>query len=122
MIRRPPRSTLFPYTTLFRSSRRQIFGSVVLEAAVTGFLGSVAGLALGFAIAAGLELLLRTFGIDLPDTTLVFAPRTAAVALSVGLIVTVVSALGPAIRATRVPPLAALRDSTAPSSSRDGLA
>src|SRR5256885_7651446 len=23
MIRRPPRSTLFPYTTLFRSSRRQ---------------------------------------------------------------------------------------------------
>src|SRR3712207_8838957 len=69
MIRRPPRSTLFPYTTLFRSSRRQIFGSVVLEAAVTGFLGSVAGLALGFAIAAGLELLLRTFGIDLPDTT-----------------------------------------------------
>src|SRR5256885_6657820 len=27
MIRRPPRSTLFPYTTLFRSfARRQIFG------------------------------------------------------------------------------------------------
>src|SRR2546427_7137670 len=27
MIRRPPRSTLFPYTTLFRSSRRRPSGS-----------------------------------------------------------------------------------------------
>src|SRR2546430_11057059 len=26
MIRRPPRSTLFPYTTLFRSARGQQFG------------------------------------------------------------------------------------------------
>src|ERR1022692_5209964 len=26
MIRRPPRSTLFPYTTLFRSRRRQSYG------------------------------------------------------------------------------------------------
>src|SRR3712207_7128829 len=29
MIRRPPRSTLFPYTTLFRSLRRQRHGGVV---------------------------------------------------------------------------------------------
>src|SRR3712207_8660430 len=28
MIRRPPRSTLFPYTTLFRSERRDAFGEV----------------------------------------------------------------------------------------------
>src|SRR2546430_4093495 len=28
MIRRPPRSTLFPYTTLFRSTRRQVHGVV----------------------------------------------------------------------------------------------
>src|SRR3712207_8409279 len=28
MIRRPPRSTLFPYTTLFRSNRFQIDGAV----------------------------------------------------------------------------------------------
>src|SRR5438132_10803328 len=29
MIRRPPRSTLFPYTTLFRSSRhREVLGSI----------------------------------------------------------------------------------------------
>src|SRR5260370_2042472 len=28
MIRRPPRSTLFPYTTLFRSARKERMGSV----------------------------------------------------------------------------------------------
>src|SRR5437867_10670222 len=30
MIRRPPRSTLFPYTTLFRSSKRRISGMALL--------------------------------------------------------------------------------------------
>src|SRR2546422_3338199 len=38
MIRRPPRSTLFPYTTLFRSA----------EAAVFGRRGRVGGIGLGF--------------------------------------------------------------------------
>src|SRR2546430_7011531 len=35
MIRRPPRSTLFPYTTLFRSRRRggQAFGALALPRA-----------------------------------------------------------------------------------------
>src|SRR5688572_31770376 len=28
MIRRPPRSTLFPYTTLFRSGRDRLYGHV----------------------------------------------------------------------------------------------
>src|SRR5438034_9404905 len=28
MIRRPPRSTLFPYTTLFRSKRNEVIGSL----------------------------------------------------------------------------------------------
>src|SRR3712207_7773164 len=31
MIRRPPRSTLFPYTTLFRSLRHDLVGVEVLE-------------------------------------------------------------------------------------------
>src|SRR2546426_2681036 len=34
MIRRPPRSTLFPYTTLFRSSRRLVAGLIRLALAV----------------------------------------------------------------------------------------
>src|SRR2546427_9545618 len=32
MIRRPPRSTLFPYTTLFRSGRLDLHGQPVLHA------------------------------------------------------------------------------------------
>src|SRR5258707_4312506 len=33
MIRRPPRSTLFPYTTLFRSQRRELEAEAAPEAA-----------------------------------------------------------------------------------------
>src|SRR2546426_3217017 len=33
MIRRPPRSTLFPYTTLFRSEARSLVGGLFVEIA-----------------------------------------------------------------------------------------
>src|SRR2546422_3845543 len=36
MIRRPPRSTLFPYTTLFRSPPREVAGRVLPDAARRG--------------------------------------------------------------------------------------
>src|SRR2546422_4952487 len=36
MIRRPPRSTLFPYTTLFRSSSAQLFDDVVATTRING--------------------------------------------------------------------------------------
>src|SRR2546430_13454557 len=36
MIRRPPRSTLFPYTTLFRSRRAVLIGRKGLEPVVIG--------------------------------------------------------------------------------------
>src|SRR3712207_8307309 len=39
MIRRPPRSTLFPYTTLFRSRALDGFDMVVEQGQVHGFLG-----------------------------------------------------------------------------------
>src|SRR5258705_6000873 len=38
MIRRPPRSTLFPYTTLFRSVQRLRINPFVLSATMDGFL------------------------------------------------------------------------------------
>src|SRR5258706_3570808 len=41
MIRRPPRSTLFPYTTLFRSGQRgKIVGVMIHVMAATGLRGS----------------------------------------------------------------------------------
>src|SRR3712207_7908549 len=45
MIRRPPRSTLFPYTTLFRSQLDQAVGGVVHQlAAVQAVLGELCDL------------------------------------------------------------------------------
>src|SRR6202035_409271 len=92
------------------ASRRQVFGSVLAEAALTGLVSSVIGLGLGVLAALGLEALLRGFGITLPSGSLVFEPRTVLVGLLVGLGVTVVAALGPARGAVRIPPVAALDD------------
>src|SRR6266851_4619046 len=84
------------------ASRRQVFGSVLAEAAITGFVSSLIGL--------GLEALLSGFGVTLPSGSLVFEPRTVLVGLVVGVGVTVVSAIGPARGAVRIPPVAALDD------------
>jgi putative ABC transport system permease protein len=92
------------------ANRRQIFRSVLGEAALTGLVSSVIGLALGLLAAIGLEALLRGFGITLPPGSLVFAPRTVIVGLLVGVGVTVVAATGPARGAVRIPPVAALDD------------
>ena len=92
------------------ASRRQVFRSVLAEAAITGLVSSVIGLGLGVLAALGLEALLRGFGITLPTGSLVFEPRTAVVGLAVGVGVTVVAAIGPARNAVRIPPIAALSD------------
>ena len=92
------------------ASRRQVFGSVLAEAALTGLVSSVIGLGLGVLAALGLEALLRGFGITLPSGSLVFELRTVLVGLAVGVGVTVVSAVGPARNAVRIAPVAALDD------------
>src|ERR1700689_1029559 len=92
------------------ASRRQVFRSVLAEAAIVGFISSVVGLGLGVLAAIGLEALLKGFGITLPSGSLIFSPRTVLVGLAVGVGVTVVSAIGPARNAVRIPPIAALGD------------
>ena len=92
------------------ASRRQVLWSVVLEGAVIGLLASVIGLFLGLAIAVGLDALLATAGIELPSGGLVFSTRTILVSLLVGTGIAVVASLRPALRATRVPPIAAVRE------------
>jgi putative ABC transport system permease protein len=102
------------------ASRRQVLGSVLLEAFVVGVVASLVGLGLGILLASGLEALLKSFGIDLPHVGLVFATRTAVVSLLVGVGVTMVAGLVPAIRATRISPVAALREGPAESTGRSG--
>jgi putative ABC transport system permease protein len=92
------------------ATRRQVLGSVMVEALVIGSLASVTGLFLGLALARGLNALLVSFGIDLPQTSTVFKGRTVVVSLLVGVIITLVAALRPAVRSTRVPPIAAVRE------------
>ena len=95
------------------ASRRQVLTSVLAESAIVGVLASLVGLAFGLVIAIGLRALLKGFGIDLPSTTIQFLPRTIIVSLAVGILVTLVSAVLPALKATRVPPVAALQPETA---------
>jgi putative ABC transport system permease protein len=90
------------------ASRRQVFRSVLGEAALTGLVASVIGLGLGVLAALGLKALLKAFGIELPSAPLVFEARTVVVAIAVGVGVTVLSAIVPARRAVRIAPVAAL--------------
>ena len=91
-------------------SRRQVLWSVGLEAFVIGLLASLIGLFLGLGLAAGLNALFKALNADLPTQGLVFAPRTVIVSLVIGIGVTVLAGLVPALRATRVPPIAAVRE------------
>ncbi len=95
------------------ASRRQVARSVLAEASIVGVLGSAVGIALGFVLAIGIRMLFGRIGLDLSASELVLRPRTVAVALTVGLLVTLASAYLPARRAGRVSPVAAMRDDVA---------
>ena len=100
------------------ASRRQILTTVLVEAVVIGLVGAVIGIAGGFVVALGLNALFEALGIDLPTTGLVLETRTIIVALVVGVLVTFLAALVPALRSTRVPPIAALHAFSPPPSRR----
>src|SRR5918999_5668877 len=102
------------------ATRGQILRGMVLEAAIIGALGSVLGVLAGIGFAAALNAVFKSFGIDLPNTGTVIAARTVVVALVVGLLVTLAAALSPALRATRVSPMAALLEAELPESRRRG--
>src|ERR687887_1489651 len=92
------------------ASRRQVLGAVILEAVIMGFVASVVGLFLGLGLAKLLNKLFVAVGIDLPQGNTVFATRTIVVCLLVGTLITLIASLRPARRATRVPPIAAVRE------------
>src|SRR5450756_1393506 len=75
-----------------------------------GVLASLVGLAAGLGVASAVNQLFKAMKIDIPHSGLVLQPRTVIVALAVGVVVTLLSAVLPAARATRVPPMAALQE------------
>ena len=91
------------------ASRRQITRAMLIESIVVGLIGSIVGVVAGIGLSAGLTALLRALNIDLPSSGLVVSQNTVTSTIVIGLIVTVLSAILPARRAGKVPPLAAMR-------------
>ncbi|MEA2384235.1 MAG: putative transport system permease protein, partial [Solirubrobacteraceae bacterium] len=91
-------------------SRRQVLWSIVLESLVVGILASLVGLFAGLGLAKGLFKLFDVVGFTLPNSGLIFQTRTIVVSLLIGIFVTLAASLRPALRATRVPPIAAVRE------------
>ena len=100
------------------ATRRQVLNSVLLEALTIGLIGSIVGIVAGLGFAKAINALFKALGIDLPTTALVLESRTIIVCLLVGTIVTLAGALAPAVRATRVAPVEALREASAPTRGR----
>lgn len=91
------------------ASRRQVLGSVLIEALAIGVIATVVGVFTGLAVALGLRNLLIAFGFDIPTQSLVVTTTTVIICIVVGLGVTAVSALSPARKAAKVPPVAAMQ-------------
>jgi putative ABC transport system permease protein len=92
------------------ASGGQVLASVIAEAALVGVLASAAGLVAGVAVAGVLLDVVEQFGFDVPETGTVLIGRTVVAAVAVGLLVTVGSAIFPALRAARTAPIAAIHD------------
>ena len=95
------------------ASRGQVNRSVLLEALAVGLIGSVAGLGLGYLLALLLRYVFGRFGLDLGGADFPLTGTAVVASLVVGTVVTAVAGLLPARRASRVAPVAALRDDVA---------
>jgi len=91
-------------------SRLQVLGSVLTESAIVGTIASLLGLFAGVGLAIGLMRLFQKLGLELPKNAMVIETRTVVVSLLVGIGVTLLASARPALRATRVPPIAAVRE------------
>lgn len=100
----------FALLRVIGANRGQVLRAVIGEALLIGLAGSVVGLLAGFVIAPGLKGLFKLLGADLPSSGTVLETRTIVVSLLIGTVITLLSALTPALRATRVPPMAALQE------------
>jgi putative ABC transport system permease protein len=99
------------------AGQSQVLTSVLFEAVLVGIVASIVGFVGGIGLAVGLKALLGALGLDIPASTIVI-PATAVIwSFATGMIVTVVAAIAPALRASRIPPIAAMRDATIDTSS-----
>lgn len=95
------------------ASRRQVMSAVLGEAAVVGVVASTVGLVLGLLVALGVRGLLDAVGVSMPAGSLVIKTHTIIASYVVGVLVTLLAAWFPSFRASRIPPIAAMRDGVA---------
>jgi putative ABC transport system permease protein len=91
------------------ASRGQVLRSITVEAVAVGLVASVGGVLAGIGLAAGLMALLEAVFADLPGEGLMVGLDPVVTGIAVGVIVTLAAAIAPALRASRVAPLEALR-------------
>jgi putative ABC transport system permease protein len=97
------------------ASRGQILRSVLVEAVVVGLLAATIGLVAGLGVATLLRTVMQAqSGLTLPHARFTLPAAAVVASYLVGVLVTVVAALLPALRASRVAPMAALRDAATP--------
>jgi len=92
------------------ATRGQLRTSVLLEALIVGVIASLVGIGAGVLLAMGLKELFAMADLGLPTAGIEIRPRTVIVPIIVGVVSTVLAAIIPAVRATRIPPVAALRE------------
>lgn len=94
-------------------SRTQVRRMVLGEAAIVGLGASLVGIGVGVIVTIGLRAAFDALGLSLPEADLVVAPRTWAIGLVLGLGVTMLAAVRPALRAASVAPVTAMAASVA---------
>lgn len=92
------------------ASSRQVLSSVVVEALLLGLIASAIGIAAGLGFVQLIVGLFKAMGFELPQSGTVVPTEAVVIPIVVGILSTLGSSIVPALRATRVPPLAALRD------------
>lgn len=96
------------------ASRDQVRLSVLLESLLMGVVSAVIGLFAGLLLARLLRVFFDAFGFDLPFGDMTLTPQIIGAGFAVGIVITLVAAIAPAIRASKVPPVAAMRDDIIP--------
>ncbi len=91
------------------ASGRQVRRMITLEALGLGVASTVLGVFGGLLVARGLIALFDAAGAGFPDTNTVLEPRTIVIAALVGVGITMASVVVPSRRASRIPPVAAMR-------------
>jgi putative ABC transport system permease protein len=87
----------------------QVTRMVVIESLVVAMISSAIGVIGGVGLAILLQTAMNAAGFGLPDGPLTLLPRTVIIGMLVGVVVTVIASILPAVRAARIPPVAAMQ-------------